>query len=192
MRTKSNVLSTRCWADTAEGGRCPAVPTTGRGGRHSCHVSWSSTGMGHGPWGQSLCNLVRLAGDQLSAAFQTCKPESHSAHTLSRPRFARELPLQALTPTAISCHPACTPERCLLLASNSQPRSKLDRPETFFFAIQWTKTFLLLQESPKSSMFILSWVLSLALRYYIITFHLLLPLLSYSIVLYMDSIQYTH
>ena len=141
MRTMLNFLSTGCWADTAEGGCCPAVPTTGRGGRHRCQVSWSSTGMGHGPWGQSLCNLVRLAGDQLSAAFRTCRPESHSAHTLSRPRFARELPLQALTPTAVSCHPACTPERCLLLASNSQPRSKLDRQETCFLPFNGLKHF---------------------------------------------------
>ena len=141
LRMMLNFLNTGCWVDTAEGGCCPAVPTTGRGGRHRCQVSWSSTGMGHGPWGQSLCNLVRLAGDQLSAAFRTCRPESHSAHTLSRPRFARELPLQALTPTAVSCHPACTPERCLLLASNSQPRSKLDRQETCFLPFNGLKHF---------------------------------------------------
>lgn len=161
MRTTLNFLSTGCWADTAEGGRHPAVSTTGRGGRRGSQVILSLTSPDRGPWGQSLCNLVPLAGDKLSAALQTCKPASHSAYTLSRPRFARELPPHALTPTAVSCHPVCTPERCLLLPSNSQPRSKLEKQETFF-VIQWTKTFLPLQESPKSSMFILSWVRSLS------------------------------
>lgn len=91
MRTTLNFLSTGCWADTAEGGHHPAVSTTGRGGRRGSQVILSLTSPDRGPWGQSLCNLVPLAGDKLSVALQTCKPASHSAYTLSRPRFAREL-----------------------------------------------------------------------------------------------------
>lgn len=158
MRTMLNFLSTGA-GRTLQKGTLSCSFHLGSGGRHGCQIILSHTGPS--PWGQSLCNLVPLAGDKLSAALQTCQPASHSAHTLSRPRFARELPPQALTHTAVSCHPVCTLERCLLLPSNSQPRSKLDKQE-IFFAIQWTKTLLPLQESPKSSMFILSWVLYLS------------------------------
>lgn len=104
-------LSTGCWKDIAGGRGCPAVSTKGQG--------WEVWVWGHlvEQWTQ---NAVPLWPCSFTSLPQPSPPGSQSPTQPTRLK-ASCLHLHWVShykPTAlllISCHPACTPEGCLLL-----------------------------------------------------------------------------